>query len=534
MKRMFLMLPFLVMFHFTFATPDYDTLLNRLNNVLDKKNDFDAQKIKRIESLKKFLNADNNPDLNFKYNIYLKLYNEYKSFNYEEAFNYAQKLQKTGHLLNDPFKVAYGKIKLGFILLSSGMFKETFDSLKTVDVKVLPDSIKKDYYFLTARTYYDLADFNKDNYYAPIYNLHANAYVDSATALCRPDSFEYIYYTGLRSLKSGDTKGAIGQLSVLIHNKHLTNHEFAIAASTLSDIYIRNNKSDSAIHFLILAAIADIRSSTKEAAAMLNLAQLLHRSGDNKNASVFIKHAMDDAIYYGARQRKIQISDIFPIIDSETIHSVEEQRQVWFYYALLLTVLSIMVLVFAFIIYKQLEKLKIADKVILETNHNLQDTINKLDEANSIKDEYIGYYFNLISVYISKLENFKRSIDNKLTTKRYDDIRVLVNNINLTKEREELLANFDKAFLKIFPNFVAEFNSFFSQDNQVRLTSDQFLNTDVRIFALVRLGVTSTEKIANILDYSVNTIYNYRARIKSKSRIANDDFEEAVMSIKAF
>lgn len=534
MKRMFLMFPFFLMFHFTFATPGYDTLLNRLNNILDKKDVFDTQKIQRIDSLKKLLNEDENSNLNLKYNIYLRLYNEYKSFNYDQAFNYAQKLQQIGHALNNPFKVAYGKIKLGFILLSSGMFKETFDSLKTVDVKVLPDSVKKDYYFLTARTYYDLADFDKDNYYAPIYNHQADAYVDSATALCRSNSFEYIYYTGLKSLKSGDTKGAIEQLSVLIHNNQLTNHEFAIAVSTLSDIYIRNNKTDSAIHFLILAAIADIKSSTKEAAAMLNLARLLHRSGDNKNASVFIRQAMDDAIYYGARQRKIQISDIFPIIDSETIHSVDEQRRVWFYYALLLTVLSIIVLVFAVIIYKQLQKLKTADKVILETNHSLQETINKLDEANSIKDEYIGYYFNLISVYISKLENFKRSIDNKLTTKRYDDIRVLVNNINLTKEREELLANFDKAFLKIFPNFVAEFNSFFSQDNQVRLTSDQFLNTDVRIFALVRLGVTSTEKIANILDYSVNTIYNYRARIKSKSRIANDDFEDAVMSIKAF
>ena len=534
MKRMLWMFPLVLMFHCTFATSTYDTLLARLNNVADQKDFFDVQKLHRIDSLKRMLHAGGNADLNLRYTISLNLYDEYKSFNYDEAFHYAQNMLQTGRLLNEPFKVAYGKIKLGFILLSSGMFKETFDSLKTVNVNLLPDTVKRDYYLLNARAYYDLADFAKDKYYNPLYNHQADAYVDSATALCSPGSFEYMYYTGLKFLKSGDTRGAIGQLSLLINHYPLNYHQFAVAASTLSDIYIRNNKTDSAIHFLILAAMADIRSSTKEAAAMLNLAQLLHKKGDNKNASLFIKKATDDAIYYGARQRKIQISDILPVIDSEIVHSVEEQRQLWFSYTLFLLVLSFIILVFALIIYKQLQKLKIADKVILETNHHLQETIGKLDEANSIKDKYIGYYFNLISVYISKLENFKKSIDNKLTTKKFDDIRVLVNNINLTKEREELLANFDQAFLKIFPNFVAEFNTFFVENNQVRPIPDHLLNTDLRIFALIRLGVTSTEKIANILDYSVNTIYNYRTRVKSKSKISNDDFEEAIMSIKAY
>jgi len=186
------------------------------------------------------------------------------------------------------------------------------------------------------------------------------------------------------------------------------------------------------------------------------------------------------------------------------------------------------------IIYKQLRKLRVADKVIVEANHNLQESLNKLNEADKIKEEYIGYYFNLISEYINKLEKFKRSVDNKLTTKRYDDIRSLVTNINLTKEREELFVNFDKAFLKIFPNFVEAFNSLFSEENQVKLLPNQLLNTDLRIFALVRLGITDTEKIANILEYSVNTIYNYKARIKGKSKITNEEFEHSIMAIKAF
>ena len=533
MKRSLLVIHFLLLICTRALAEGNDSLLTRLNSILDKKKEYDSGKLNRIEKFKKDLVNAEDRDLALKYNTYLNLYNEYKSFNYDEAFNYAQKLQQTGRLLNDPAKIAYSRIKLGFILLSSGMFKETFDSLKTVNVALLDKEARKEYYLLTARTYYDLADFDKDNYYTPIYNSRAEKYIDSATTLCESKSFEYIYYKGLKYLKEDSISKAVANLKLLISSYRLTDHQFAVTASTLSDIYIRNNQPDAAIDLLILAAIADVKSSTKEAAAMTNLAQLLHQQGDVKNAYVFIKAAMDDAVYYGARQRKIQVSAILPIIAGERISYIEQQRKVLFLYALLLTVLAIIVVVFAVIIYKQLQKLKLADKIILEANHNLQESIIKLNEANKIKEEYIGYFFNLIAEYINKLDKFKRSVDNKLTTKRFEDIRTLVNNINLTKEREELFINFDRAFLKIFPNFVAGFNALFSEENQVKLLPNQLLNTDLRIFALVRLGIADTEKIAHILEYSINTIYNYRARIKGKSNILNDEFEHEIMAIKA-
>lgn len=533
MKRIFFLIPFLLFFHSAWSNNSYDSLLVKLNNVLDDKASFDHKKTTRIEKLELSLNHDKNISVSARYNIYLQLYDEYESFNYDKAFYYAQKLQQTGYLLKDPAKIAYGKLKFAFVSLSSGMFKETFDSLKTVNVNLLSNDAKKEYYFLNARTYYDLADFDKDNYYTPSYNKWAAKYIDSATRLCNPNSFEYIYYKGLWMLKSGDTEGAITNLKTLINKYKLPDHQFAITASTLSDIYIRKDEPDSAIRLLIVAAMADVRSSTKEAAAMTNLAQLLYKSGNVKNAYIYIKKAMDDAIFYGARQRKLQVSAILPVIASDRINNEEEQKRALIFYASLLTLLALIVIVFAVIIYKQLQKLKIADKIILETNHVLEKSNIELNEANKIKEEYIGYYFNLISEYINKLDKFKRSVDNKLTTKRFDDIRILVNNINLTKEREELFINFDKAFLKIFPNFVNGYNELFSEDNRVKLLPNQLLNTDLRIFALVRLGISDTEKIAHILEYSVNTIYNYKARIKSKSIIHNDEFENAIMAIKA-
>jgi hypothetical protein len=532
MKRFLLLLPFLF-YQPIYAQDNQDIPLIKLNVELNRKKNYDAGKLSRIDQLEQLLSSSDN--LSFRYDVYLKLYNEYKSFNFDKAFNYALKLQQVGTMLNDQPKIAYGKIKLGFILLSSGMFKETFDSLKTVNVKLLSNDAKKEYYFITARTYYDLADFDKDNYYSPIYNKKAGQYIDSAIAFCKPSSFEYQYYNGLKYLKAGIKDKAIVNLKTLLNPRlyHLTDHEYAVTASTLSDIFIQNQQPNKAVELLVLAAIADVKSSTKEAAAMANLAQLLHQRGDMENAYTFIKAAMDDATYYGARQRKIQVGAILPVIASQRINYVEDQRRALIFYASLLTVLVVIIISFAVIIYKQLQKLKLADKVILEANQNLQETIHKLDEANKIKEEYIGYYFNLISEYIEKLEKFKRSVDHKLITKRFDDIRILVDNINLTKEREELFINFDKAFLKIFPNFVIAFNSYFSTENQIKLLPSQLLNADLRIFALIRLGITDTEKIAHILGYSVNTIYNYKARLKSKSNIPNDDFEEVIMTIRA-
>lgn len=530
MKRILLLFPLLIIAVSSFAVDRNGDTLDQLIRTIAKKGVYDEVKLKRISALEHSLNSVSTPEE--QYRVSASLYNEYKSFNYDKAFSCSQKMQAMGRQLKDPVKIADGKIKFGFILLSSGMFKETFDSLNTVKVHILPDSLKKEYYFLTARTYYDLADFVKDKYYAPMYNKRASIYIDSAIALSGADSYDDIYSQGLKKLKLGDKETAAVLLHKLMKEYPLSDHQLAVTASTLSDIYIQRGIHDEAIRLLIIAAIADIRSGTKEAAAMLNLAKLLHQKGDIKNAYVFINQAMNDADYYGARQRKIQVSAILTVIAAEKINSVEEQRRILFIYASSLTALAALVILFIFIIYRQLKKLRKADKVIVETNISLQETIHKLNEADKIKEEYIGYYFNLISEYIAKLDKFKRSVNNKLVTRKFEDIQLLVNNINLKKEREELFVNFDKAFLTLFPNFVDSFNALFSPEHQVKLNAGQLLNTDLRIFALIRLGICDTEKIALILEYSLNTIYNYKARIKSRSFLPNDDFETAILAIK--
>jgi uncharacterized membrane protein len=138
----------------------------------------------------------------------------------------------------------------------------------------------------------------------------------------------------------------------------------------------------------------------------------------------------------------------------------------------------------------------------------------------------------MISSYILKLEKLKRNIERKIITKKYEDILISINEINIKKERETLFYNFDHIFLKIFPNFIAEFNSLFKKEDQIWPKDHEVLNTDLRIFALTRLGINDNQTIANILEYSVSTIYVYKMRIKAKSIVPGEQFDNTIMAIK--
>jgi hypothetical protein len=191
--------------------------------------------------------------------------------------------------------------------------------------------------------------------------------------------------------------------------------------------------------------------------------------------------------------------------------------------------LLLLLLILSFVIIRQVIKLKKAKNIITEANRQQQLINRKLMEANKIKEEYIGYFFSGNSEFYTRIEKFKKSVEQKIYDRKLEEIRFLVNNLNLKKERDELLKNFDAIFLKLFPNFIDEFNALFREEDHIRLKEGELLNTDLRIFALIRLGIHDNEKIARILEYSVNTINTYKTKIKNKSLLANEDFEQKIM-----
>jgi len=510
---------FAVLLHFTLLTfSQTESSFEVLNATIDRKSEFDENKINRLKRIDEtYRHTLVSGSGNALFSVLQQLATEYNTFIYDSTFNYAIKLQRVALQLKDPVKIAYARNQLGFVLLSSGLFKETLDSLEGASMKGLPDTIKVNYYAILARAYYDLGDFDKDKYYTDQYTRLGNRYIDSAVTLCDKKSYWFVYLRGLKNIKNANLDLAYQDLRSLIDSGSLSDHQLAVTASTLSYYHILRQENNDAIKLLVMAAMADIRSSTKETSAMSTLAELLYKQGDVVSAHDYIQQAMDDAVFYGARQRKAQVGSILPIIVAAKLNNVEGQRRVWLIYSAIITVLSILVLVFAIIIFKALKKRRAAEKA--------------LQEANKIKDEYIGYYFNINSEYLGKIETFKRSIEMKLLTKKLEEIKSVINSINLKKEREELYHSFDKVFLKIFPDFVNDFNSFFKDEDKIVLKEGQLLNTELRIFALIRMGIHDTEKIARILNYSLSTIYNYKTRIKSKSLVPNEEFEKRVMEI---
>jgi hypothetical protein len=135
------------------------------------------------------------------------------------------------------------------------------------------------------------------------------------------------------------------------------------------------------------------------------------------------------------------------------------------------------------------------------------------------------------SEYIEKMETFRKTVYRKITSRQFDDLADMMKSSDVKKERESLFHNFDKIFLKLFPHFVDEFNSFFREEDRIILKSDELLNPDLRIFALMRLGITDNEKIARFLNYSVNTIYTYKTKIKNKVQGQRDLFEEMMQGV---
>ena len=522
------------LFNISFGGSNTNTLLNELELTIKNRKTYQNEKLNSINDLKHELRIAKkmeNKELEFDLNF--KLYEEYQSFIYDSANKYITNLTSLAHELNDPEKINMTKIEMGFTFLSSGLFKEALDTLLQLKTRELNKKTKIDYYLVLSRTYYDLSDYHSQGDYTTIYIKKGNDMLDSALQNLSDSTAQFWLALGLRNMKAENFTAAADAFNYVLSQFEISEHDYAICTSSLGWVYTLLNRENDATDMLIKASIADIKSSTKETVALRNLAILLYKKSDLDRAFRFINIALEDATFYNARHRKLEISEILPIIEGKRLDTLEKQRKQLINYGVATTGLSVLVTLFALIIYKQLKRLKSIRRILQETNSNLQAMNETLLEANKIKEEYIGYFFNINSEFIDQLESVQKTIRRKVTSRQFDDLNDIIKSTDLHKERENLFRNFDRIFLKIFPHFIDEFNKFFLEEDQIVPENDELLNTDLRIYALIRLGITDNEKIARFLNYSVNTIYTYKTKLKHKTIVPKDAFENRIMAIKA-
>ncbi len=211
---------------------------------------------------------------------------------------------------------------------------------------------------------------------------------------------------------------------------------------------------------------------------------------------------------------------------------VENQRNNLIIFAAVVSLMFILVLVSTIIIYKQVKKLRRAKRTIQSQNKSLQSTNSKLIEANEIKDEYVVQSLYGRSEYIDRLESLYKTINRKVKARQFDDIHSYLKESDLKKERENMYSSFDQTFLRLFPDFIEEYNRLFKPEDVISFDLNKGLTPELRIFALIRLGIHESERIARFLDYSVNTINTYKTKVKNKSIIPNEQFEQKIMEIK--
>lgn len=504
-------------------------VLNRLDEVLNSSGKYDEVKNKEIKKLHNQAVAAKT--LQARYTACLNLYEAYCSYKYDSAFVYVNKAQKLAERMKNPDYLVETACAKVFSLLSAGLYKEAFDEVNAVNISKATPPYKYKYYFVKWRLLADIADYCNAEPYMSHYIKQSRILVDTLQQYMRPHSTEYNYILGMQLMKEKKTAESEQCFRQVLKDNHISMHDRAISISCMGWLYHLRGNKEKALEYLAEAAICDIKSSTKETTALRQVGALLYAQGDVNRALIYVQKALDDANFYNARQRKIEIGTILPIIQQARYKDMRTQRNIMIL-CIIMACLLLGVLTFStFLIKKQVKQLKLAKRTIEERNIKLEQANSLLSEANKIKTEYIGKSFYMSAGYFEKIEKLYKSIEHKLAARQYDDINRILSEKKLMEERKDLYADFDETFLRLFPHFVEKYNQLFDEADQKNISDPTTLTNEMRIFALIRLGVNDSERIAHFLNYSVNTINTYKTRVKNKSKVNNEEFEQRIMEI---
>ena len=542
----YLFLFFILISGFQLSFGQEEDLLRELETTIEKASVYDSEKWQKIGAFRRQLESAPQEDLLLRHNLNQELLNEYRVFKQDSAFFYGLRTRELAEKLQDLELIALAVINLADISVSAGMYKETLDYLSLIDPLALPENLRSLYYGLMGRCYSEMAEYSNLRQFSEEYNHLARENRKKALDLTDENTFFNVFLQGYAEFKEGNLEVAANAFMKL-QDRELNLREKALASFTLGEIYVEMGEKQKAISHLARAAIADIQTSTKENLAVIRLSELMFERGDTRLASLFIHKANDDASFYGAQQRKIRVGAILPLIDEQIIDRIERQRSRLLTQNIVMSFLLIFVVALAGVIFLQIRKIKKARKVIEVAHENLKSINRELSavnddiqsknlelnrvnylllEANKIKEEYIGFFFIQDTVIFEKFKEFKSKIQTSAEEDNLDKVKYLLSTYDLKKEKEKLLRNFDEAFIKLFPNFIEELNSLLRPEEQIKIKKGKILNKELRIFALIRLGITHNEIIAQILGYSVNSIYAYKTKLRNKSWLDKKDFDQ--------
>ena len=503
-------------------------VLEELDAIIDNKEAFQEQKEKELESWKQKLNGAVDDDE--KFDIYGKLFNDYLHYQADSSLFYVdERIRLLSSMKREDLETEV-LVNRAEVLGVMGMYMEALEQLKQVNPCTLDLKALSYYYRVYCACYGWLADYTTSKNVKQKYREQADVYRDSILSVLSPDLDKDIVQAE-RYLQQGEVYKSIGMLKDLLAN-YPDRRQNAYIHYILSDAYEKAGDTNSQIYYLGKTAIIDLKSSIREYASLQKLAQQIYRQGDIDRAYKYLNCSMEDAVACNASLRYIEVAQYFPIIDKA--YKLKEERGRIFRYGLLFfaSFLSLVLIVCVFWLYRWNKKLLMMRQNLSQANEQLRLMNKELAQTGKVKEAYIAHYLDLCVAYLDKLEAYRRSLAKLAMASRMDELFKAIKSEQFIKdERKEFYHNFDKSFLELFPNFIVSFNDLLVEEGRVYPKSNELLTTELRIFALIRLGVTDSNAIAHFLSYSLATIYNYRSKMRNRAKGNKDTFEEEVMNL---
>lgn len=534
-------------------------MLHSLDSLLEQQDLFVRVKEERIKQLK--MQYSRVKDVKELYAMNRMVYLEYRVYDADSALHYINKNIQLAQQTNNRTWEVVSLLEQSFVLTSSGLLTEALKAVSDIQPEELPQNLRSEYFGRLCTLYSRLRDYSSENsQLSEHYNNLQKAFRDSVYLTATPDELRYWncrawLYLGTPEIEP--VKQAFEENKQTLSND---SRKYSIATYNLSAIYRSENNESKYLENLILSAMADIRSVNGDIGSLQEIAEYLFKHGEIDRAYNYILYCSQKAMLFHNRVRIVKMSHL----QNQIYKAYQEQsrtQQKRLQASLIAVSFLFLVLIGALLfIRKQMRRLKEANLKLDNTNQKLsvnmdalstahqrleevnmqlkdlntqlQEVNDQLRESNYVKEEYIGYVFNICSTYISKLEEFRKNINRKLKVGQIEDVKAMTDSsATASNELKEFYQNFDTIFLHLYPDFVGDFNALLLPEERIELKEGELLNTELRIHALIRLGITDSVKIADFLHCSAQTVYNNRLRTRNKSIIPKEDFINAVKKL---
>ena len=521
-----------------------DSLYNCLDNEITKSEKYINQRDQRIKNIKAKL-ARTSAILQ-RHRLSWNLFKEYQAYMNDSAIHYlnycidiASKNKQSKLLVND-------YIALTHQYAATGFYYEALEYLKYIDGNKLIGQQLIDYYACCNHLYGEMGCYSKDSKLKDRCFRLSYIFRDSLYKKASPNSNIYLWRKVSELTTDNKYREAMKECDKWMRQVKPNTHDYANMAFFRSEIYKGMHNIELCKYWLAVSAICDIRNAVMDQASLWSLASMLSREGNLERSNRYVEYSWNCTQRYNTHLRSWLISPVLGVISDTYKTNLRKANYQLKSLIGAVSLLSIFLLASYIYVYHKKRQLSIARNELKTINRKLESlnsklsgkneelsSLNtKLSETNRLKDEYIGKFLSACSEYIDKIDNYRIKINRKLKANQMSDLMKMTSSDQLKQDEiKELFDNFDSVFLNIFPNFVVDFNLLLQPQHRIIPPSKTQLTTDLRIFALIRLGIEESSRIAEFLRYSPNSIYNYRARIKSKALCNRDDFEHRVKEI---